>query len=128
MKKLEDSGGSEDPKAAPTSGIRVFGMAKAQIFDASNKVKLDNFYNNSDSEDDLGTSKRGSIENGGSELLQKDVNSDLLLVQEDVDTHKESVFKVMKFLFSVTYSEVYVLLYGYDTFYAFLFPRTLMRL
>lgn len=120
MKKLEDSGGSEDPEPAPTGGRRVFGMAKAQIFDAGKKVKPDNFYNNSDSEDDLGTSKRGSIENGESDLLQKDVNSDLLLVQ-DVDTHKESVFKVIKFLFSVTSSEVYVLCDGYMTHFMHLF-------
>ncbi|KAH1071159.1 hypothetical protein GLYMA_03G214900v4 [Glycine max] len=92
LKKLENSGGSEDPKAASTSGRRVFGTAKAQI-DASNKVKSDNCYDGSDSEDDLGTSKSGNIENEGSDLLHKDVNKDLVVIQDDTDTHQESVFK-----------------------------------
>ncbi|GAU11228.1 hypothetical protein TSUD_342180, partial [Trifolium subterraneum] len=93
MKKLEDSGGSEDPKVASTSGRRVFGMAKAQIIDAGNKLKLDKFYDNSDSEDELEASKSGNNENGGSDLLQKDVINDSVLNQEVLDTRKESVFK-----------------------------------
>ncbi|TKY61773.1 U3 small nucleolar RNA-associated protein 14 [Spatholobus suberectus] len=93
LKKLENCGGSEDPKAASTSGRRVFGTAKAQISDANNKVKLDNFYGGSDSEDDLGTSKNGNIENEGSDLLHKDVNNDLVVIEDDTDTHQESVFK-----------------------------------
>ncbi|KAJ1406360.1 Small-subunit processome, Utp14 [Sesbania bispinosa] len=60
LKKLENADGSEDPKAASTSGRRVFGTSKAQASDVGNK---------------------------------KDVNSDFVLVQEDTDTHKESVFK-----------------------------------
>lgn len=91
--KLENSGVSEDPKAASTSGRRVFGMAKAQISDTSNKVKSDNFYGGSDSEDDLGTSKRGNIENEENDLLHKNVNNDSVVIQEDTDTHQESVFK-----------------------------------
>jgi len=109
LKKLENSGGSEDPKAASTSGRRVFGTAKAQI-DASNKVKSDNCYDGSDSEDDLGTSKSGNIENEGSDLLHKDVNKDLVVIQDDTDTHQESVFKVMKFLIVGHLSQVNVFL------------------
>lgn len=90
---LLNSGGSEDPKVASTSGRRVFGTSKAQISDTSNKGKSDNFYGGSDSEDDLGTSKSGSIENEGSGLLHKDVNNDSVVIQEDTDTHQESVFK-----------------------------------
>lgn len=99
LKKLENCGGSEDTRAASTSGRRVFGTAKAQISDVGNKVKVDNFYNSSDNEDDLGASKSGITENGGGDLMQKDIESDAVLVQEDADTHKESVFKVIKFLF-----------------------------
>ena len=110
LKKLENSGGSEDPKAASTSGRRVFGMAKAQMSDTSNKVKSDNCYDGSDSEDDLGTSKSGNIENEGSDLLHKDVNKDLVVIQDDTDTHQESVFKVMKFLIVGHLSQVNVFL------------------
>lgn len=119
MMKLEDSGGSEDPKVASTSGRRVFGMAKAQTIGADNKVELDKFYNNSDSEDDFEAKKSGSIENEGSDHLQKDVINDSVLNQENINTLKESVFKVINFLFSWT-SQMFVLLNGYNTFYAFL--------
>lgn len=104
LKKLDNSGGSEDVKAASTSGRRVFGATKAQISDASNKVKSDNFYGGSDSEDDLGPM------NGASDLLQMDVNTDSVLVKEDTDTHQESIFKVMKFLFFGLLLEVFVLI------------------
>ncbi|RDY08806.1 hypothetical protein CR513_06926, partial [Mucuna pruriens] len=94
LKKLENSGGSEDPKAASTSGRRVFGTAKAQISNTSNKVKSDNFCGGSDSEDDLGTGNSGNIGNEGSDFLHKDVNNDSVIIQEDTDdTHQESVFK-----------------------------------
>ncbi|KAK7264983.1 hypothetical protein RJT34_32598 [Clitoria ternatea] len=93
LKNLENSGGPEDPKAASTSGRRVFGMAKAKVSATSNKVKSDKFYGGSDSEDDLGTGKSDNIENGGSELVHKDVTNDLVLIQEDTDTHQDSVFK-----------------------------------
>jgi U3 small nucleolar RNA-associated protein 14 len=100
MKKLEDSAGSEDPKVASTSGRRVFGMAKAQIIDAGSKLKLDKFYDNSDSEDELEDSKNGNNEN------EKDVINDSVLNQEVLDTRKQSVFKVMKLLSSWTSSDV----------------------
>ncbi|KAK7337453.1 hypothetical protein VNO77_18029 [Canavalia gladiata] len=91
LKNLENSCGSEDPKAASISGRRVFGTAKAQISD--NKVKSDNFYDGSDSENDLRTGKNGNMEKGGGDLLHKDVNNDLVLIQEDPDTHPEPFFK-----------------------------------
>ncbi|KAK2364680.1 U3 ribonucleoprotein (Utp) family protein [Trifolium repens] len=87
MKKLDNSDGSEDPKVASTSGRRVFGMAKAQIIDAGSKLKLDKFYDNSDSEDELEASKSGNNEN------EKDVINDSVLNQEVLDNRKESVFK-----------------------------------
>lgn len=93
MQKLEDSDGSEDPKVASTSGRRVLGMAKAQTIGADNKVELDKFYDNSDSEDDFEAKKSGNIENEGSDHLQKDVINDSVLNQENINTRKESVFK-----------------------------------
>lgn len=120
MKKLEDSGGSEDPKDASTSGRRVFGMAKAKTIDAgNNKVKLDKFYDNSDSEDDLDARKSGNFENGGSDLAQTDVVNNSVLNQEVVDTRKQSVFKVISSFLGVS-SDVYILFDEYNTFYAFL--------
>ncbi|KAK7393177.1 hypothetical protein VNO78_21682 [Psophocarpus tetragonolobus] len=93
LKKLENSGGLEDPKAASTSGRRVFGTAKGQISDTSNKVKSDNCYGGSDSEDDFGTGKSGNIENEGNDLLHKDISKNSIVAQEDTSSHQESVFK-----------------------------------
>ncbi|KAL2345425.1 hypothetical protein Fmac_006710 [Flemingia macrophylla] len=90
---LEISGGSEDPKAASTSGRRVFGTSKAQISDTSIKVKSDNYYGGSDSDNDLGTGKSDNIENEGSDFLHRDQNNDSVAIQEDTDTPQESVFK-----------------------------------
>lgn len=100
LKNLEYSSGSEEPKVASISGRRVFGAAKAQVPDKSNKVESDNFYGNSDSEDDLETRENGDMVNNRSNDLQKDVISDPVLIQEDTDTHQESVFKVIRFFFS----------------------------
>ncbi|KAL4305256.1 hypothetical protein AHAS_Ahas16G0060100 [Arachis hypogaea] len=91
--KLENSVGSEDPETTSISGRRVFGASKTHISDAGNKVKSDYNYGSSDSEDDIRASKNGNIETGGSNILQKDVNSDSVLIQEDTDNHQESVFK-----------------------------------
>jgi len=124
LKKLENSGGLKDPKAASASGRRVFGPAKAQISDTSIAVKLDNGYGGSDSEDDLGNSKSGNMENTGSDLLH---NKDSVVTQEDTDTHQESFFKVNEILFCL-FSYVNVLLNGCDTFNAFFVHRTLMIL
>ncbi|XP_027353243.1 uncharacterized protein C57A7.06 [Abrus precatorius] len=93
LKKVENSGGSGDSKAASTSGRRVFGTAKAPVSDTENRVKSDKFYGGSDSEDGLGISESGNIENGGGDLLHKDVKNDSFLIQEDIDVHQESVFK-----------------------------------
>ncbi|MED6155205.1 hypothetical protein PIB30_003400 [Stylosanthes scabra] len=92
-KKLENSVGSEGPEATSISGRRVFGASKTQISDAGNKVKSDYNYGSSDSEDDLRASKNGNIETQRSNILQKDVNTDPVLIQEDTDNHQESVFK-----------------------------------
>ncbi|BAT86300.1 uncharacterized protein HKW66_Vig0058290 [Vigna angularis] len=92
LKKLENSGSLEDPKAASTSGRKVFGPAKAQISDTSVKVKSYNSYGGSDSEDDLGIGKSDNMENMGSHLLH---NKDSVVIQEDTDTHKESLLKTI---------------------------------
>ncbi|KAI4301423.1 hypothetical protein L6164_034703 [Bauhinia variegata] len=93
LKKLENAGGSEDPEVATISGRRVFGTAKAQILDASNKVKSDKFYGSTDSEDDLEAREHGDMVSNRSNDPQKDVNSDSVVILEDTDTHQESIFK-----------------------------------
>jgi len=124
LKKLENSGGLEDPKAASSSGRRVFGPAKAQTSHTSVKVKSDNSYGGSDSEDDLGFGKSGNLENMGSHHLH---NKDSVVIQEDTDTHKESLVKVMVILFCL-FSYIDVFLNGCDTFNAFFVHRPLMIL
>lgn len=104
LKNFENPSGSEDPKVASVSGRRVFGTAKAQVPDTSNKVKSDNFYGSSDSEDGLEARETGDMVNNESNDLQKDVISDPVLIQEDTDDRQESLFKVVKFLFLLSFS------------------------
>ncbi|KAK7283460.1 hypothetical protein RIF29_12991 [Crotalaria pallida] len=96
LKKLGNSDGSEDPKAASVSGRRVFGAAKSQISDAvnkGNKVKSDNIHGSSDSEDDLGDNKNNNTEDEEGNILQTGVSNDSVSIEEDIDNHQESVFK-----------------------------------
>ncbi|KAI4349673.1 hypothetical protein L6164_010233 [Bauhinia variegata] len=93
LKTLDNVDGLEDPEVATVSGRRVFGTAKAQILDASNKVKSDKFYGNTDSEDDSEARENGDMVNSRSNDLQRDANSDSVVILEDTDTHRESIFK-----------------------------------
>ncbi|KAK4282513.1 hypothetical protein QN277_013878 [Acacia crassicarpa] len=93
LKNLENPSGSEDTKVASISGRRVFGAAKSQTPDASDKIKSDHFYGGSDSEDGLEAIENSEMVNDRSNNLQNVVMSDPVSIQEDTDTHEDSVFK-----------------------------------
>ncbi|XP_028786436.1 uncharacterized protein C57A7.06-like isoform X1 [Neltuma alba] len=93
LKNLENPSHSEDMKIASVSGRRVFGTAKSQTPAANDKIKSDNFYGSSDSEDGLEARENGDMVNDRSNNLQNVVMSDPVLIQEDTDTHEDSVFK-----------------------------------
>lgn len=96
LKNSENPSGSEDLKVASVSGRRVFGATKSEAPDGNNKVKSDNIYDSSDNEDILEAREYNEMVNDRSKNLQKVVMNDPVLIQEDTDTHQESVFKVME--------------------------------
>ncbi|KAK0581539.1 hypothetical protein LWI29_014953 [Acer saccharum] len=93
LKELEDTGGEENAKVGITSGRRVFGAAKRDVPKPkpSNKMKTDNYYRNSDSEDDL--DENIDVGNVIKNDLQKDVNVDSGFLNEDAEVRRDSVFK-----------------------------------
>lgn len=96
---MEDSSGAESPKLKSTSGRRVFGAAKTHAPKSRNRVKADNFYANSDSDDDLEARENPvDVGNSKSNDLQKDAYVDSVPPHENSEIHEDSVFKVMTFL------------------------------
>jgi hypothetical protein len=97
---MEDSSGAENPKIKASSGRRVFGAAaKMHAPESRNITKSDNFYANSESEDDLEAKENiVDVGNNRSNGLQKDVKIDSVLPHEDSEIRQDSVFKVMGFL------------------------------
>ncbi|KAJ7972975.1 U3 small nucleolar RNA-associated protein 14 [Quillaja saponaria] len=93
LKKLDDPDGAASPDIGSVSGRRVFGVAKAQTVVATNKVKSDNFYGSSDSEDDLEVRGNVDVANNSSKDQQKYDKSGSVVIHEDYDIHQDSVFK-----------------------------------
>ncbi|XP_022757960.1 uncharacterized protein C57A7.06 isoform X2 [Durio zibethinus] len=94
--QLEGTDGAVNSKSATASGRRVFGMTKNEDPESNNKtktdnnnnkMKMDNYYGNSDSEDDLEAKENLNIEGG----RKNDVDSNS--VKEAADVHQDSVFK-----------------------------------
>lgn len=94
LKQMEDSSGAESPKLKSTSGRRVFGAAKTHAPKSRNRVKADNFYANSDSDDDLEARENPvDVGNSKSNDLQKDAYVDSVPPRENSEIHEDSVFK-----------------------------------
>ncbi|XP_044508878.1 U3 small nucleolar RNA-associated protein 14-like [Mangifera indica] len=93
LKELEGTGEEENSKAGVTSGRRVFGAIQKEVSKPNNKIKTDNYYRNSDSEDDLEPEENLEVGNRKNNDLQKDVNINSVLLNEDPESHRDSVFK-----------------------------------
>ncbi|KAL5561442.1 hypothetical protein UlMin_031189 [Ulmus minor] len=96
-KQLEGSTEGENPKVNPSSGRMVFNAAGKQAPKSTtkynNKIKPDNFYNNSDSDNDLDVKENNCPENSESNYLENDVNIDPHVLHEDSEIHQNSLFK-----------------------------------
>ncbi|KAB2605127.1 hypothetical protein D8674_004844 [Pyrus ussuriensis x Pyrus communis] len=96
---LEDSSGADNLKVGPPSGRMVFNGSKNKAPESSNKTKADNkmrsdnYYANSDSEDDLEPEENVDVEKDRSSDLYKDVNISAALLHEDSQNHNDSLFK-----------------------------------
>ena len=92
MKQLDDPSGAENSKIKASSGRRVFGAAKVRAPESRDVIKTDNFYANSDSDDDLEAKENNfDMEKDGISDMQKDVHVDSVLRNE---FRQDSVFKV----------------------------------
>ena len=92
MKQLDDPSGAENSKINASSGRRVFGAAKVRAPESRDVIKTDNFYANSDSDDDLEAKENNfDMEKDGICDMQKDVHVDSVLRNE---FRQDSVFKV----------------------------------
>lgn len=92
MKQLDDPSGAENSKINASSGRRVFGAAKVRAPESRDVIKTDNFYANSDSDDDLEAKENNfDMEKDGISDMQKDVHVDSVLRNE---FRQDSVFKV----------------------------------
>lgn len=99
LKKLEGTGGEENLKEGAASGRRVFGPVKREVLVPSKKIETDNYYGNSDSEGDLEAEANMDAGNGTNNDVQKNVKTDSFILHVDHESHPDSVFKVMDFLF-----------------------------
>lgn len=97
LKELEGLGGEENANIGTTSGRRVFGPAKREAPVSNKNNKTDNYYDNSESEDDL-EAEDVNVGNGTNDDVQKNIKIDS--VHEDPEIRQVSVFKVMDFLFA----------------------------
>lgn len=95
LRQMEDSSGAENSKIKASSGRRVFGAAaKMHAPESRNITKSDNFYTNSESEDDLEAKENiVDVGNNGSDDLHKDVKIDSVLPREHSEICQDSVFK-----------------------------------
>lgn len=91
-KKLEGTGGEENLKGGTTSGRRVFGPVKREVLVPNNKIETDNYYGNSDSEDDLEAEENMDAGNGTNDV-QEDVKTDSFTLHADHESRQDSVFK-----------------------------------
>ncbi|KAL6978382.1 hypothetical protein U1Q18_020050 [Sarracenia purpurea var. burkii] len=94
LKQLEDKRVEEKVKKTGTpSGRQVFGAPKKQVKESSNKVKVDNYYGGSDSEDNLEAKEGMDAGKDRSNNFQKDVNVDLDLLREESEIAHDPIFK-----------------------------------
>ncbi|XP_058202992.1 uncharacterized protein C57A7.06 [Rhododendron vialii] len=93
LKQLGDKTVQEKVKSGTTTGRRVFGAPKKKVEESSKKVKVDNYYGNSDSEDNLEAKEDIDAGQDGSSNFQKGVNVDPDLLREESEIGHDPVFK-----------------------------------
>uniref|UniRef100_A0A2P2KBB9 Uncharacterized protein MANES_01G219900 n=1 Tax=Rhizophora mucronata TaxID=61149 RepID=A0A2P2KBB9_RHIMU len=93
-RELEGASVAESIKTGAMSGRMVFGVPKVQVAEPSNKMRLDNSFGNSDSEDELETKEDAAlIDVGKNEDMPKDVSVNSVWLSESSQSHQGSVFK-----------------------------------
>lgn len=100
LKQLEDKSDGESQKPSSSSGRRVFGAPKQQVKESSKKIRVDNYYGNSESEDEFETKEDVDLGPARRNYLHKDINVDPNVLREESEITHDSMFKVSKFFLS----------------------------
>lgn len=101
LNQLEDKSNTESLKTGTSSGRRrVFGAPKQQVQESSKKIRSDNYYGNTDSEDDFETKDDVDVGHARRNYLHKDINVDPNVLREESEISHDNVFKVREYLFS----------------------------
>ncbi|XP_010259528.1 PREDICTED: uncharacterized protein C57A7.06 [Nelumbo nucifera] len=93
LKQLEDTDELSSPKVDTSCGRRVFGMAKKNSQESTNKKKSDNIVNNSDSEDDLEPKENVDVEHDKVRALHNDAHIDCDVLRQESGLDPDNVFK-----------------------------------
>jgi len=91
--QLGDKMVQEKEKSGSTSGKRVFGAPKKKVEESSKRVKVDNYYGSSDSEDNLEAKEDNDARQDASNNFQKVVNVDPDLLREESEIGHDPLFK-----------------------------------
>ncbi|KAL0360031.1 UNVERIFIED_CONTAM: putative protein C57A7.06 [Sesamum radiatum] len=93
LKQLEDPSASGSCERGASNGRRVFGVPKKVVNETSKKVKSDNYYGNSDSEDDVEAQDDIVIENNQNDKSLREADIDPSLLREEFEMSHDSLFK-----------------------------------
>lgn len=80
-----------------SSGRRVFGATKPQIQDSSENIRSNNYYGNTDSEDDFET-KDVDVGHTRKSYVRKDVTVDPSVLRDKSQIGHDDLFKVRKYI------------------------------
>ncbi|KAM7521464.1 hypothetical protein LguiA_011366 [Lonicera macranthoides] len=93
LKQLEDNTEAECLKKGTSNGRRVFGAPKKQIPESINKIKSNDVYGNTDSEDNIDAKNDDDAGHGRRNYLHKDVDIDPDLLRNESEIGHDSLFK-----------------------------------
>ncbi|KAG8378493.1 hypothetical protein BUALT_Bualt08G0142900 [Buddleja alternifolia] len=96
LKQLEDKSELGKSDSGPVSGRRVFGAPKKVVNQTSKKIKSDNYYGNSDSENDVEAGEDNVIEHNQNDKNLREADIDPNLLREVFEINHDSVFKSLK--------------------------------
>ncbi|KAL7118270.1 hypothetical protein ACP275_03G125400 [Erythranthe tilingii] len=95
LTQLEDKNMSGSFDKGASSGRRTFGIPKKIVSETSKKQKSDNYYGNSDSEDDFDAKEEDVTEHNQDYKSLREVEVDPNLLREEFGMSQDSVFKVI---------------------------------
>ncbi|GFP81432.1 uncharacterized protein c57a7.06 [Phtheirospermum japonicum] len=93
LKQLGDQGASSSHDKGASSGRMVFGAPKKVVKETRKKEKINNYYGNSDSEDDIEAEEDSVVERNQNDKSLREVEIDPNVLREEFGIGHDSVFK-----------------------------------